>query len=168
MSCNDITNTASNIRQRPSLFSKKGSYIKVQRVFDRCDAGWYILEDGRKKDISVVISPTATDMYDANALYVPRYYNGHEIVEFGDSTPATNIIDKVLYDESKLRLVPLTSTSIQVDFTSAALPPDIGDIVGPVASTTFAPGLGEIDIRKRVTNNVVSTIWEQEDANEYI
>lgn len=168
-SCMDISNWFTNLRTRPPLFSKKGSYLVIQRIFDHCDAGWYILEDGRKKDLSVIIDPTATDMYSGTSLYVPRYYTGYEIIEFGNGTPATEIIDKVFSDTEKLQIIPYSATNIQIDFTASTLPPDIGNIIWPVVSTTFTASTGSnITLGRLTTNNLVSKIWVQEDANTNI
>ncbi len=168
-SCMNISNWFSDIRHRPPLFSKKGSYLVIQRIFDHCDAGWYILEDGRKKDLSVIIDPTALDMYSGTSLYVPRYFNGYEIIEFGNWTPATEIIDTVFSDTEKLQIVPYNATNIQIDFTASTLPPDIGNIIWPVVSTTFTASTGSnITIGRLTTNNAVSKIWVQEDANTNI
>lgn len=168
-SCMRIDPMTSNIRVRPSLFSKKWSYIKIRRSFDHCDAGWYILEDGRKKDLSVNILPSDTNMYQTPELFVPRRYTGYEIIEFWDGTPATEIIGAVQCDTDKIQLLPYNATDMQIDFTASTTPPDIGQIIWPVASTTFyaAPG-DNITIKKKTTSNIVSSIWEQVDANTNI
>lgn len=165
-SCMNITPIPTTIYDRPSLFSKKWSYIVIKRIEDMCDAGWYIVEDGRTKEESVVLVPSDIDIYDTNFLYVPRKYSGIQIIEFGDGTIATEIIERVYSDNDEIQLLPYNNTDIQIDFTAAASPPDIWDILWPVASTTFiAANKDDIKIKKISTTNVQSKIWKQVIAN---
>lgn len=101
----------------------------IQKIFDHCDDGWYVIEDGRDKDIAVRISPANTDMYVSPDLYVPRRYAGYKKIEFGSGSPGTEIIESVASDDIKLQLIPVNSTNMTIDFTPSSLPPDVGQIM---------------------------------------